>query len=94
MSSSAPSHTDSEGAGLLSARGISLAYGGQTILQNLDLTVRAGEIVALLGPSGVGKSSLLRVLAGLQAPTQGEVSFLGQAVRGAGVRPVVCGGRW
>ena len=82
MSSSAPSHTDSEGAGLLSARGISLAYGGQTILQNLDLTVRAGEIVALLGPSGVGKSSLLRVLAGLQAPTQGEVSFLGQAVRG------------
>jgi NitT/TauT family transport system ATP-binding protein len=66
----------------LSARGISLAYGGQTILQNLDLNVAAGEIVALLGPSGVGKSSLLRVLAGLQAPTQGEVSFLGQAVRG------------
>ncbi|WP_240631516.1 hypothetical protein [Alcaligenes aquatilis] len=50
MNSAAPLHTDSEEAGLLSARGISLAYGGQTILQNLDLNVAAGEIVALLGP--------------------------------------------
>ena len=82
MSTSAATPPRAQEQALLTGRGITLAYGGHTVLQGLDLTVRTGEIVALLGPSGVGKSSLLRVLSGLQAPTQGEVSFLGQPVRG------------
>lgn len=48
------------------------------ILSAIDLTVNAGEAVAVLGPSGSGKSTLLGLLAGLDLPSDGEVSLLGQ----------------
>jgi NitT/TauT family transport system ATP-binding protein len=47
------------------------------VLQGVDLEVREGEIVALLGRSGGGKSTLLRILAGLIPPDEGEVRFKG-----------------
>lgn len=46
-----------------------------SILENINLELRAGEIVALLGPSGSGKSTLMRIVAGLIAPTQGQVLY-------------------
>jgi NitT/TauT family transport system ATP-binding protein len=52
------------------------------VLQGVDLEVREGEIVALLGRSGGGKSTLLRILAGLIPPDEGEVRFKGQRVEG------------
>ena len=63
----------------LDAKGLTLRYSGasKALLQDFDLTVEAGEIVAVLGPSGVGKSSLLRVLAGLQRPQAGTVFVAG-----------------
>ena len=54
-------------------RGLRLAFGGRPVLDGVDLDVARGEFVVLLGPSGTGKTSLLRVLAGLQRPDAGEV---------------------
>lgn len=51
------------------------AQGQVTALEGIDLDVARGEVVAIVGPSGCGKSTLLRLIAGLRAPTSGEVSI-------------------
>lgn len=61
---------------LLSARGISVARGGRTILDHIDVDIRPKEIVTLIGPNGSGKTTLVRVLLGLERPDQGQVSRL------------------
>lgn len=68
----------------LQASRVALRYPGaaQPVLADFDLDLAPGEIVSVLGPSGVGKSSLLRVLSGLQAPDTGTIAVDGAALDG------------
>ena len=68
----------------LSADGIDKAYNGRPVLTDVRLDVRGGETLAVVGRSGCGKTTLLRVLAGLLPPDAGEVRLDGQAVRTPG----------
>ena len=64
----------------LRGSGLSLSYGGRPILQDVDLDVRAGEVLALVGPNGAGKSSLLSLLSGDLEPDSGSVEVDGEPV--------------
>lgn len=63
---------------MLELRGVSKVYGGRTALYPLDLALPEGRTAALIGPSGGGKSTLLRLLIGLVEPDRGEVLIGGQ----------------
>ena len=80
---------DKTSAPLLRSVGISKTYRtpdhiGRLVLEHVDFTLRDGEIVAILGRSGAGKSTFLRILAGLVEPTEGRVEYRGIPVE----RPV------
>ncbi|WP_082666323.1 ABC transporter ATP-binding protein [Aureimonas sp. AU4] len=82
----APARAEARSAGAspgaaLSVRALAKSVpGGRQLFHDLDLSVRGGEIVAVLGESGVGKSTLLNILAGLDDPDGGEVRIGGEPV--------------
>ncbi len=79
-------HTERSRQAALSVRGVSLAFqskaGPRKILDEISFDVFDGEILCLVGPSGCGKTTILRLLAGLLTPTDGQVLFENNVVRG------------
>jgi len=70
---------------IIAVKGINKVYPGQVhALKDVDLDFPAGALTTLLGPSGCGKTTLLKIIAGLLAPTTGEVLVKGRAVTGPG----------
>ena len=70
--------------------GLTLRYGRVTALREVTLAIPAGRMVGLIGPDGVGKSSLMALLAGARIIQQGEVRVLGGDMRDAGHRAAIC----
>jgi ABC-type multidrug transport system ATPase subunit len=58
---------------VITTRGLGRRFGSKRVLRDLDLEVRAGELLLVTGPNGSGKSTLLSLMAGLLAPTEGEI---------------------
>ena len=58
---------------MIRARGLEKRYGGKRVLRDVDLDIGRGDVAVVTGPNGSGKTTLLRVVAGLLAPTRGEL---------------------
>ena len=71
---------------VVSLRDAAVRVGGRTLWSGVDLDVGAGEFVAVLGPNGVGKSTLIKVLLGVLPPAAGEVRVLGEQPGQSGQR--------
>ena len=65
------------GAPVLEASGVTMRFGGLLAVNDVDLTVREGEIVGLIGPNGAGKTTFFNCITGLYKPTSGQVRFSG-----------------
>lgn len=63
------------GQALAMTRGLSVRYGGRTVLEDIDLRIAAGEIVTVIGPNGSGKTTLIRALLGLERPSAGRAGI-------------------
>jgi zinc/manganese transport system ATP-binding protein len=81
-----PAAPSSAAAPVVSLRGAAVRIGGRTLWSGVDLQVAAGEFVAVLGPNGVGKSTLVKVLLGVLPPAAGQVRVLGERPGEAGER--------
>ena len=68
---------------LLAVKNLQVAYGGIQAVKGIDLHIESGELVALIGANGAGKSSTLKTLAGMQPASGGEIIYDGQSIVGA-----------
>lgn len=73
---------------ILEARSLTMRFGGVTALDSLDLHVKEGEVLGLLGPNGSGKTTFFNVITGLYHATSGNVTFRGRDITGATAQEV------
>jgi branched-chain amino acid transport system ATP-binding protein len=73
----------------LEVAGLAFAYDGAAAVRDVSFSVKPGEIVALLGANGAGKSTTVRMIAGVLSPQKGAISFAGEALAGAPSHQVV-----
>ena len=69
---------------LLKISGLEVAYGGINAVKGIDLEVREGELVSLIGSNGAGKTTTMKAITGLQPVRNGDIQFLGKSIRGKG----------
>src|SRR5580692_3809262 len=74
---------DSTVAPILTARALTKHFGATVALSNLDLSIRPGEVVALMGANGAGKSTFVKILSGVYAADGGTLTLAGKAYRPA-----------
>jgi ABC-type sugar transport system ATPase subunit len=74
---------------MISISGLTKAFGDRQVIKDLNLDVESGEVVGLVGPSGIGKSTLLNIVAGLLRPDSGEVRIDERVVTRAGTDEVM-----
>lgn len=74
---------------LLSVRGLGKSYGALSVLQGIDLEIRAGELVSLVGPNGAGKTTLMRCLSDGREPVKGVIEILGRNIDGLTPQDIV-----
>lgn len=67
---------------LLRLEAVKKRFGGLVVLNNIDIAVRANELIGVIGPNGAGKSTLFNVITALYAPSEGKVLFRGQNITG------------
>src|SRR5437762_5273190 len=67
-------------APILSLHGISKSYGAVIAVQEVDLDLHAGEVLAVCGDNGAGKSSLIKVISGAEEPSSGSITLRGEPV--------------
>ncbi len=72
--------TDGRSPALLTLEAVDVAYGNFQVLWNVSMTVRQGEIVALMGPNGAGKSTVLNTVGGVIQPISGAIGFDGRRI--------------
>jgi branched-chain amino acid transport system ATP-binding protein len=85
----AAAHPVSENQSALEVSGLAFAYDGALAVRDVSLTVQPGEIVALLGANGAGKSTTVRMIAGVLRPQKGAIRFGGEALAGSPSHVVV-----
>ena len=73
---------------ILQAREVTKRFGGLVANDRMNLSIHAGEILALIGPNGAGKSTLFNQISGVDLPTEGDVLFLGQRINGIASRRI------
>ena len=76
---------------MLEVRGLHVSYGKVRAVQGVSLAVNEGEIVALIGANGAGKSSTMHAVCGIERPAAGEIRFLGRHIARACRRTGSCG---
>lgn len=87
--------TDFSDDSVIKIRGLSVAFGEQTVLENLNLDIRRGEILGVVGGSGTGKSVLMRTIIGLNKPQAGSIEIFGEPILGLSqARQRALGCRW
>ncbi len=67
---------------IIELKNISIAFGNQTVLNGINLSIKYGEFVTLLGPSGCGKTTTLRIIGGFEEPDSGDILFDGKNING------------